>query len=317
MGLASLSGLLLGVPGFLRRRRGRAALKQRGGEALVLGGVRKSFGVRPVLSGVDARLAAGRTLVLWGPNGAGKSTLIKCLLGLYEFEGEISIFGHDALRRGHEARARLGYVAQEFAGYDWSVRQAMEFVANLRGIDAVKIIPALERCGLAVELEKRVCDLSGGMKQKLALAQALLADPPLLVLDEPCSNLDAASRKELLQILAQLKGGRAIVMTSHRVEEVEALADDVLWLEEGNPARLMTAVEFSQLAASQRPLWIELERCEQRDSALAALAKEGISARLNGTGIWVEVEPRDTMSVVRRLEAGGFPVRDLRRETSA
>jgi ABC-type multidrug transport system ATPase subunit len=222
---------------------------------LALRGVRKSFGGRPVLCGVDAQVAAGRTLVLWGPNGAGKSTLIKCLLGLHEFAGDISVFGHDALREGREARSCLGYVAQEFAGYDWSVRQAMEFVAALRGVDEENIAPALERCGLAAQMGKRVCDLSGGMKQKLALAQALLADPPLLVLDEPCSNLDEASRSDLLHILRGLKGGRAIVMTSHRVEEVEALADDVLWLEEGRPSRLMSPAEFSQVQSSPRSLW--------------------------------------------------------------
>src|SRR5581483_7935354 len=171
--LAALAALLFAAPLALRRSGGARTLpRSRADVALAIAGLRKSFGDRAVLDGVDLELRAGRSLVLWGANGAGKSTLIKCLLGLHDYEGRISVFGKDARREGPEARALLGYVAQEFAGYDWSVGDAMAFVARLRGVDADRIAPALERCGLAAETRKRVCDLSGGMKQKLSLAQA-------------------------------------------------------------------------------------------------------------------------------------------------
>ncbi|MBI5630730.1 MAG: nitrous oxide reductase family maturation protein NosD [Elusimicrobia bacterium] len=255
LGLASLSGLLLGLPALLRTRSKTRGKSSPRGVPVEIKGLSKSFGKRDVLKGVDLSLSPGETVVLWGANGTGKSTLIKCLLGLHDYKGEIRIFGRDARSEGHLARADLGYVAQEFAGYDWTVGQAMAFVARLRQLEPARIEPSLEACGLRGEGGKRVCDLSGGMKQKLALAMALLANPPLLVLDEPCSNLDAASRGDLLGILRGLKG-RSIIMTTHRLSEVKALADRVLCLEEGSAPRalgredfLMSASEFGAEAA--------------------------------------------------------------------
>jgi nitrous oxidase accessory protein len=256
IGLLSVSGLLLWLP---RRRHGRAAAvaAPAGVLALEASGVSKSFTGQAVLNDLDVRIEAGRTVVLWGDNGAGKSTFIRCLLGLHDYEGSIRIFGLDAHREGASARALVGYVAQEFAGYDWSVREAMEFTADLRGIVRERIAPTLSRCGLSGCEKKTVPQLSGGMKQKLALAQALVADPALLVLDEPCSSLDPKSRADFLNILQGLKGTRTILMTSHRVEEAMALADLVLWLEAGRPARLLSREEFAR-ELGDRPVWGEL-----------------------------------------------------------
>jgi ABC-2 type transport system ATP-binding protein len=220
------------------------------------------------LDALDVRIEAGRTVVLWGDNGAGKSTFIRCLLGLHEHGGSIRVFGRDVRIEGASARALIGYVAQEFAGYDWDVREAMEFAADLRGVDRERVAPTLARCGLAGCGGKAVPKLSGGMKQKLALAQALLADPPLLVLDEPCSSLDPKSREEFLRILQGLKGTRTILMTSHRVEEAAALADQVLWLEAGRPARLLSREEFSREVGGVRPFFEEHEgRGRRRETA--------------------------------------------------
>jgi ABC-2 type transport system ATP-binding protein len=183
---------------------------------------------------------------------------------LHDYAGAIRIFGLDARREGASARALVGYVAQEFAGYDWSVREAMEFTADLRSVDRERIAPTLARCGLMGCEGKGVPQLSGGMKQKLALAQALLADPALLVLDEPCSSLDPKSRAEFLNILLGLKGTRTILMTSHRVEEAVALADLVLWLEAGRPARLLSRDEFAEEVAGESPLGADRRSRELR-----------------------------------------------------
>jgi len=267
LGLLSVSGLLLWLPRLRRRRAAAAPVPAAAPPALEATAVTKSFAGQAVLSGIDVRIEAGRSVVLWGDNGAGKSTSIRCLLGLHDHEGSIRIFGRDARGEGESARAFVGYVAQEFAGYDWSVREAMEFIADLRGAARERIAPTLARCGLAGCEAKTVPQLSGGMKQKLALAQALLADPPLLVLDEPCSSLDPKSRAEFLRILQGLKGTRTILMTSHRVEEASALADLVLWLEAGRPARLLSRDEFTREVGAGRPLWIEPGDLALRETA--------------------------------------------------
>ncbi|MCR4295780.1 MAG: nitrous oxide reductase family maturation protein NosD [Elusimicrobia bacterium] len=316
-GLLSLSGLLLWLPRLRRRRAAVAPAPAAGVAALEASAVSKSFAGQDVLNALDVRIEAGRSVVLWGANGAGKSTFIRCLLGLHDHEGSIKIFGRDAQSEGESARAFVGYVAQEFAGYHWSVREAMEFIADLRGIDRARIAPTLALCGLEGCEAKSVPQLSGGMKQKLALAQALLADPPLLVLDEPCSSLDPKSRAEFLHILQGLKGTRTILMTSHRVEEASALADLVLWLEAGRPARLLSRDEFVREVSVGRPLWIELEDRSLRPKALEALTKAGFTATLNGIGVWVEAEPGRVAPMLDALAVAGIGVRDLRREISS
>ena len=198
-------------------------------------GVRKRFGRFTALGGVDLGVETGRAVALWGPNGAGKTTLLRCVLGLHTFSGRITIDGLDVRRQGKAARRRLGYIPQESI-----------LPPDLRVIEAVRLIGGLRRAGAEqgesmlslVELQgarsRRIADLSGGMRQRLSLALALLGDPPLLVLDEPTSNLDAAGRKAFLDLLLSLKrGGKTILFTSHRPEEVGHVADRVVTLENG------------------------------------------------------------------------------------
>lgn len=216
-------------------------------------GLSKSYGGRPVLADLSFSVMPGECLLLWGSNGAGKSTLMRCLLGVEPCEGRLTVAGFDAAQDGALARAHIGYLAQEFAGYDWSARDSMEFVCAVRGEDPACVSALLAQCGLAGQEEKAVAALSGGMRQKLALAQALIGDPEILLLDEPCSSLDLKSRRELTAVLVKLKGTRSIVMTSHHLEEARALADRVLWLEEGRPARLMRPEAFlAEVAAGER-----------------------------------------------------------------
>ncbi|MBI2362173.1 MAG: ABC transporter ATP-binding protein, partial [Elusimicrobia bacterium] len=231
----------------LRRRRSAAPVgppPAPAGPVVVAEELSKSFGGRVLFSGLSFSALPGECLVLWGSNGAGKSTLLRCLLGLEACGGALRVAGVDVTRDAAKARERVGYLAQEYAGYDWTVRQAMEFVCAVRGVPADGVSDVLAQCGLAGEEGKPAPALSGGMKQKLALAQALVGEPAILVLDEPCSSLDLKSRRELTAILGLLKGTRTIVMTSHHLDEVAALADRVLWLEEGRPPRVLRPAVF-------------------------------------------------------------------------
>jgi ABC-type multidrug transport system ATPase subunit len=189
----------------------------------------------------------GQALGLWGNNGAGKTTALKCLLGLLACEGDLRINGLDLRREGRKARSLLGYVPQELAFHvGMSVLESCHFYANLKNVARARIPVVLAQVGLSEQLHKRVGALSGGMKQRLALALALLADPPVLLLDEPTSNLDAATRSELIELLVGLRQeGKTLLFTSHHVAEVEQLADQVLVLQDGrrvdqgSPAQMM------------------------------------------------------------------------------
>ncbi len=198
-------------------------------------GVRKRFGRFHALGGVDLGIEPGEAVALWGPNGAGKTTLLRCVLGLHSFTGRITIDSLDVRRRGKAARRRLGYIPQEsILPPDLRVVEAMALFAGLRRARREQIDRLLGLVELQGARSRRVCDLSGGMRQRLSLALALLGDPPLLVLDEPTSNLDAAGRRAFLDLLLNLKkGGKTILFTSHRPDEVRYVADRVVTLENG------------------------------------------------------------------------------------
>lgn len=180
-------------------------------------------------------LPVGTSIALWGVNGAGKTTVLKCLLGLLASEGELHLNGFDLRRDGRTARRFLGYVPQELAFHnDLSVAESCRFYARLKEVGDERIPVVLAQVGLTGQEKKAVGALSGGMKQRLALALALLADPPVLLLDEPTSNLDAATRDEFIDLLVQLRNaGKTLLFTSHHADEVERLAERVLILRDG------------------------------------------------------------------------------------
>ncbi|MFZ4642044.1 MAG: ABC transporter ATP-binding protein [Phycisphaerales bacterium] len=212
-------------------------------------GVSMAFGRFQAVDDVSLSVAAGQSLALWGPNGAGKSTIIRCVLGLYRYSGSIRIGGLDVQRHGKEARRLIGYVPQEIGFYDdLRVHEAVRFFGGLKCVAVRDPDSVLDGVGLCGHAGKRIRELSGGMKQRLALAVALLGDPPVLVLDEVTASLDAMGRDELVGLLAQLsQDGRAMLFASHRQDEVHTLADRVAILErgrlqrEGSPAELLDA----------------------------------------------------------------------------
>lgn len=271
--------------------------------------VTKRFGRIAAVDDVSVGVAPGESIALWGGNGAGKTTLIRCMLGVLRFRGTITIGGIDVRRRGKRARSLIGYVPQELSFHDdMRLGAAMGFYAALRGVRAERGRTLLERFGLAGHERKRLRDLSGGMKQRLALSVALLADPPIVVLDEPTSNLDARARDEVIESLRELRrDGRTIVLASHRRDEVSAIADRVVVLERGR----VTA------DLPPRKLWpdtlhvlrLYVEGCER--SAYSHLREAGFTAELNGHGLCVSVPADQKAAPIMTLSGRGFRVRNF------
>lgn len=208
-------------------------------------GVTKHYGTVQALGDVTLDAHPGQAIALWGANGAGKSTLIKAMLGLIDFEGSIRIAGHDIRTDGKAARRSIGYVPQDASFYEMPVRDAMEFYASIKAVGDARCKELRAQLGLTEHERKLVSALSGGMKQRLALALALLADPPLLVLDEPTASLDVRVQHEYLALLRQLRDARkTIVFATHHIEEVEDLADQVIVLEGGHVAARLAPEEL-------------------------------------------------------------------------
>ena len=159
----------------------------------------------------------------------------------------------------------------------------------------------LAQVALADHAGKPVSALAGGMKQRLALALALLADPPVLVLDEPTSNLDTLARDQFLQLLVEVKAsGKTILFTSHRLEEVEALADRALVLEKGKLIAQVPAVNLAGTVGLKSRVKLYLPDAAL-DAALEVLTRDGFSASRNGTGIYVDVQPGHKAQPIQAL----------------
>jgi len=272
----------------------------------------KRYGRLAAVDDVSFRIETGQAVALWGSNGAGKTTLIRCLLGVVRFGGAIEVGGASVRRRGKRVRSSIGYVPQELAFHDdMRVGAAMAFFASLRRVDRRRCSELLDRVGLSGQDRKRVRDLSGGMKQRLALAVAMLPDPPIIVLDEPTSNLDAAGRSEVVSALRGLKSeGETIVFASHRPDEVIALGDRVLVMERGRLVRDSTPVELWPAARAVRTMRLHVQ-ADAEHAAAQVLREQGHAVSFNGRGLCVSVSRDEKAAPIRLLARADIHVRDF------
>lgn len=274
--------------------------------------VTKRFGRHVAVADLQLSVAAHQGLALWGANGAGKTTVIKCLLGLLRYEGHIRVNGYDAAQQGRAARRLIGYVPQELAFYDeMTTLESAHFFASLKKLPTTQALSVLTQVGLEEHAAKPVAALSGGMKQRLALGLALLGDPPVLVLDEPTSNLDTGGRSQFLQLLAQLKAaGKTLFFTSHRLEEIELLADQVTVMEKGAALLTCPGHELAARIGLRATVKLHLPG-DLLDAALSVLQRDGFAARRNGVGVLVDVHPGEKARPIQSLQQAHIPVSDF------
>ncbi len=279
--------------------------------AIAVTGIAKRYGSAFALTDVSFAVEGGSSLALWGPNGAGKTTILRCLLGLAHFTGTISIHGIDPQRSGKESRGKIGFVPQDLPISPLTVSEMTTFVANLKHAPVVEALKKLEVLGIGDQLDKSVGALSGGMKQRLSLALALIGEPSILLLDEPTANLDARGRAELLDLLRNFKrDGMTLVFSSHRPEDVISLADRVLMIERGRALGTLAPSDFQiQLGRAQR-LIVTLRNGHMPD-ALVALKALGIEAESTGRVLSIPVSLRQKADVLSQLARNGVEIDDF------
>jgi len=202
--------------------------------AIKLSGLRKEYGRVIAVDGVDLDIAPGEFVGLVGHNGAGKTTTIRMLTGqLTPTEGSISVAGSDVVMDPAAARSKLGTVPEHPTLYEYlSAREMIEFVAEIRGSGDVEW--ALGVAGLGADADRLIREYSQGMRRKTALAAALVARPPVLVLDEALNGLDPASADRVVGVLNELRqDGSTVLLSTHILDTLEKVADRIVLMERG------------------------------------------------------------------------------------
>ena len=277
-------------------------------------GLTKRFGERTVVRDVELRVPRGSAFGYLGPNGAGKTTLIRVLLGLTPATaGSMKLLGLPVPQRRREALARVGAIVEEpkFHGH-LTGRENLRIVAAARGREAFgRIDGALEQVGLTARADDRVKAYSLGMKQRLGIARCLLADPELLLLDEPMNGLDPAGIQEFRAFVHRFVGeGRTIVLSSHLLDEVEKTCDHVAIVDQGIVVAQGSIAELR--GDGGRVVLVEVDEPAR---AIALLSAQAAVERVQDDGGLLQVTLRDGDDGVpelnRSLVEAGFAVRRL------
>ena len=243
--------------------------------------VTKKYGRRAALADVSLTVAAGEVTLLLGANGAGKSTLLRCLLGITSYEGSISIDGLDPVADGRAVRSAIGYMPQSGGLHaDLTVCDTMRLYARIRQAPEDRGVMLLREAGLEAHLETLVGELSGGMRQRLGFALALLPNPAILVLDEPSSSLDAGSRRWLADRLgAAAAEGRTVIVSTHAGQELLDAGHRAITLEDGRVLHDQAATRSSNagdLNIATTPIATARGRWRQNMSRVLPIAEKEV-----------------------------------------
>ena len=218
---------------------------------LTFDGLVKNYDTVKALKGVSFTLTPGVNGLL-GPNGAGKSTMMNILSGnLSQTSGRITFNGEDIRNMGKEFRKRLGYMPQQQALYPgFTAAQFLGYMATLRGMEKAEATDAVHRVLRQVALEdvatRKIKTFSGGMKQRLLIAQAILADPDVLVLDEPTAGLDPKQRIAIRNLIASLAERKIVIFSTHVVSDIAGIAKEILLLKQGELISQLPPAELIQ-----------------------------------------------------------------------
>ena len=272
----------------------------------------KRFGKTTAVERLSFDISSGETVALWGPNGAGKTTALRCLLGILPFDGKIAVGGYSSRTESKMARQQIGYVPQEVRLHsDLTVQETMSFYARLRRVSEDRSATLMVEWSLSEIADKRVGDLSGGMKQRLALAIALLSDPPILLLDEPTSNLDVHTRHEFWAALEALKKvGKTLIFCTHRLDEIFRLADRVIVMDRGKKVAEGPPTHLDGYLSRDVVLHLSIPE-SFHETAANLLEGQGFSTKCNGVKVSVQAPHNRKAEPFQVLAESAIPIYDF------
>jgi ABC-2 type transport system ATP-binding protein len=241
----------------------------------------KSFGAKRAVDGVSFAVERGEVLGFLGPNGAGKSTTMRMITGfLPPTSGKVTVGGHDVVEAPLEAKRLIGYLPEAAPSYpDMTVQGFLAFAAEMRGLDGEArkkaIGRAVERCFLSSVLHQSIDTLSKGYKHRTCLAQALIHDPEVLILDEPTDGLDPNQKHEVRNLIRELGKSKAVVFSTHILEEVDAACTRAIIIDRGRIVANGTPAELRAMSTYAGAVTVQVQAAAAQAAAqkLAALGK--------------------------------------------
>lgn len=271
----------------------------------------KNYGDRPAIKSLNFSVKKGEVVGFLGPNGAGKSTTMKIITGyMAPTSGEVKVAGFDVFENPIEVKKRIGYLPETPPVYqDMFVEDYLVFVANLKGVDKSKIKgfteSALEKTSLQDVRRRLIGNLSKGFKQRVGLAQALVSDPEILILDEPTVGLDPKQVAEIRQLIRQLRGQHTIILSTHILPEVQASCEKVIIINRGQIAAEDTLEGLSRrMMGGGHSVMVKVRR--NQDEVVRGMSGVAGVRRANNAGNFIEIETDGDETTIERI--AGFVV---------
>jgi ABC-2 type transport system ATP-binding protein len=276
--------------------------------------LRKVIGKKTIVDSVSLDIPAGEVYGFLGPNGAGKTTTIRMLVGLIKpTAGTITICGYDLRRDFELAMRQIGCIVETPDLYRFmNGRENLEHFARMLGAGASEIERVALLVGLSHRLEQRVGTYSLGMRQRLGIAQALLGNPKLLILDEPANGLDPAGIREIRELLRNLAAeGMSVFVSSHLLAEVELMCDRVAIIHKG---QVLKEGSVHELISTRRAMELHVG---DTDRAARVLAERAIAYERRSDRLFLPIDEEEAAPVVSALVEAGVPVFSVRPRTQS
>jgi ABC-2 type transport system ATP-binding protein len=288
-------------------------------------GLTKKFGALTAVDGIDLSVKSGEVLGFLGPNGAGKSTTMKMITGFLEpTAGAVSVCGHDIAREPVEAKRRIGYLPEGAPMYgDMTPAGFLDFIGGIRGFDGKERRRRIERVAERIQLEevmyRPIDTLSKGFKRRVGLAQAILHDPEVLILDEPTDGLDPNQKQQVRELIAEMAPERAIVISTHILEEVEAICSRAVIIARGKLLADGTAESLQARLPYHNSVLItvDISAAETLSNGLTEIDSVHLVERLdaNGATARLRVNAREARPIITEVadfvKSRNIPVSEL------
>ena len=295
--------------------------------------VSKSFGDNKALDQVNFTVQKGEVLGFLGPNGAGKTTTLKIITSFWSpDEGSVKIDGEDVSQNSLHTRKKVGYLPETVPLYDeMKVEEYLKFIGEVRGLDKKELKKRMKEvsssCGIEEVWSKPIEELSKGYRQRVGLAQAILHDPEVLILDEPTTGLDPNQIVEIRELIKKIGQEKTVLFSTHILGEVQATCDRILIINQGKIVAEGTPSELAQKAGSKETIYIKikgykeqiLNKLQEMKGVARVTVKDREEERVNG----YEIEPDPEMNadlrehLMRAIPHWGWSILELKKKETS